>query len=90
LVHLTVFDLDRSEDFYPNVLGRDVMPRWHGASFLSPGAPPPPPGAVRLRAFSITMSEEGLRELGIAPEQPSAFQLVLNMREFGSRELIMF
>jgi catechol 2,3-dioxygenase len=91
-IHLHVSDLDRSEDFYSRVLGLDVMLRWHGASFLSaggyhhhvglniwegPGAPPPPPGAVRLRAFSITMSEEGLkellehlRELGIAPEQP--------------------
>lgn len=70
-VHLHVADLERSEAFYRNVLGFDLMNRYGpSASFVSAGgyhhhigmntwngagAPPPPPDAIGLRHFTIQL-----------------------------------
>jgi catechol 2,3-dioxygenase len=62
-VHLKVSDLDRSLDFYRDVLGFEVQQVWNGAAFLSAGGyhhhiglntwqsdggSPPPPGTTGL------------------------------------------
>lgn len=72
-VHLHVSDLNKAEAFYQGVLGFDVTQRsYPGALFLSAGgyhhhlgtniwagkgAPPPPPEAVGLLAFSISIPD---------------------------------
>ncbi len=76
-VHLNVADLPQTEEFYCGVLGFDVtLRRASGALFVSAGgyhhhlglntwdgagAPPPPPGAIGLRYYSIVMPD--VREL---------------------------
>jgi catechol 2,3-dioxygenase len=70
-VHLQVSDLERSEAFYNQVLGFDVMVRGYpGALFVaaggyhhhiglntwnSRGAGPPPPGAIGLHSFEVLL-----------------------------------
>jgi catechol 2,3-dioxygenase len=72
-VHLQVSDLARAEAFYSGLLGLDVTQRGYpGALFLSaggyhhhlglnvwagPGAPPPPPDAVGLISFALTLPD---------------------------------
>jgi catechol 2,3-dioxygenase len=72
-VHLHVSDLQKAEAFYHGVLGFDVTQRsYPGALFVSAGgyhhhlglniwagkgAPPPPPNAVGLLAFSICVPD---------------------------------
>lgn len=72
-VHLHVSDLQNAEAFYHGVLGFDVMQRsYPGALFVSAGgyhhhiglniwagkgAPPPPPNAVGLLSFSISIPD---------------------------------
>lgn len=72
-VHLHVADLGEAEAFYCNVLGLQVMQRsYAGALFVSAGgyhhhlglniwagegAPPPPPDAVGLLAFSLQVPD---------------------------------
>jgi catechol 2,3-dioxygenase len=91
-VHLNVADLAASEDFYAGTLGLDVTARGYpGALFLSAGgyhhhvglntwhgagAPPPPAGALGLRAFQLGLPDvaaveatlERLRGGGVAIE----------------------
>jgi len=78
-VHLHVSDLPKAEAFYHGVLGFDVTQRsYPGALFISAGgyhhhlglniwagkgAPPPPPEAVGLRAFSITIPDTATLEI---------------------------
>lgn len=81
-VHLHVADLDAASAFYVDTLGFDLVVRLGGsAAFVSAGgyhhhiglntwagvgAPPPPPDAVGLRAFSVIVpdDEELARVLG--------------------------
>jgi catechol 2,3-dioxygenase len=71
-VHLDVADLAASEAFYAGLLGLDVTARGYpGALFLSAGGyhhhvglntwrgagAPPPPGALGLRAFDLTLPD---------------------------------
>ena len=72
-VHLQVSDIAEAERFYSGVLGFDVMVRGYpGALFVSAGgyhhhlglntwnsagSPPPPPGAVGLRSYEITLPD---------------------------------
>jgi catechol 2,3-dioxygenase len=78
-VHLHVSDLQKAEAFYCGVLGFDVTQRsYPGALFISAGgyhhhlglniwagkgAPPPPPEAVGLHAFSITIPDAAMLEV---------------------------
>jgi len=78
-VHLHVSDLQKAEAFYCGVLGFEVTQRsYPGALFISAGgyhhhlglniwagkgAPPPPPEAVGLRAFSINLPDEEALEI---------------------------
>jgi len=78
-VHLHVSDLPKAEAFYHGVLGFDVTQRsYPGALFVSAGgyhhhiglniwagkgAPPPPPKAVGLRAFSIAIPDVATLEI---------------------------
>jgi catechol 2,3-dioxygenase len=80
-VHLNVADLDASERFYAGLLGLDVMVRGYpGALFLAaggyhhhlglntwrgPGAPQPPPGALGLRTFELTLPDATALEAAI-------------------------
>lgn len=73
-VHLHVSDLKKAESFYHDLLGFEVTQRsYPGALFLSAGgyhhhiganiwagqgAPPPPPEAVGLLAFSVTVPDQ--------------------------------
>lgn len=73
-IHLQVSDLARSEAFYAGLIGLDVIePDYPGALFLSAGgyhhhlgmntwtginAPPPPPNAVGLISFSLSIPEK--------------------------------
>lgn len=73
-MHLQVSDLTRAEAFYVDLLGLDVMQRsYPGALFVAAGgyhhhlglntwagqgAPPPPPDAVGLAAFSLALPDE--------------------------------
>ncbi len=75
-VHLHVADLARTEAFYHDLLGFDVMQRdYPGALFFAAGgyhhhlgtniwagvgAPPPPPEAVGLRYFTVVVPDEGV------------------------------
>jgi catechol 2,3-dioxygenase len=77
-VHLHVSDLQKAEAFYHGVLGFDVTQRsYPGALFVSAGgyhhhlglniwagkgAPPPPPDAVGLLSFSMTVPDEATLE----------------------------
>src|SRR5262245_11497382 len=77
-VHLHVSDLADAERFYVGVLGFDLMQRYGpSALFVAAGAyhhhiglntwagvgaPPPPPGAIGLRHFVVTMPSEAARE----------------------------
>jgi catechol 2,3-dioxygenase len=72
-VHLNVADLAAGERFYAGLLGLDVTARaYPGALFLAAGgyhhhvglntwrgegAPPPPPGALGLRHFELTVPD---------------------------------
>jgi catechol 2,3-dioxygenase len=72
-VHLHVSDLAEAEAFYVSVLGFDLMQRYGpGALFVSSGgyhhhvglntwagvgAPPPPPGAIGLRHFTVRLPD---------------------------------
>jgi catechol 2,3-dioxygenase len=72
-VHLKVADLQRALDFYSGVLGFDVTQRMgQNAAFVSAGgyhhhiglntwagvgAPPPPPGAIGLRHFTVRLPD---------------------------------
>ena len=78
-VHLHVSDLTKAEAFYCGVLGFDVTQRsYPGALFISAGgyhhhlglniwagkgAPPPPPEAVGLQRFSITIPDPTALEI---------------------------
>ncbi len=78
-VHLHVSDLQKAEAFYCGVLGIEVTQRsYPGALFISAGgyhhhiglniwagkgAPPPPPEAVGLRAFSIAIPDATTLEI---------------------------
>lgn len=73
-VHLHVADLRRTETFYHDVLGLDLMLRYSGSALFfsaggyhhhigvntwaGAGAPPPPPDAVGLRYFIVTLPDE--------------------------------
>jgi catechol 2,3-dioxygenase len=75
-VHLHVADLTRTEAFYHDLLGFDVMQRdYPGALFFAAGgyhhhlgtniwagigAPPPLPDAVGLRYFTVVVPDEGV------------------------------
>jgi catechol 2,3-dioxygenase len=77
-VHLNVADLAGGEAFYADLLGLDVTARGYpGALFLSaggyhhhiglntwrgPGAPPPPPGALGLRAYELVVPDTSTLE----------------------------
>ncbi len=77
-VHLHVADLDQAEAFYSGVLGFDLMLHYgRSAAFLSAGgyhhhiglntwagvgAPPPPPDAAGLRAFTIQLPDAAEQE----------------------------
>ena len=91
-VHLKVSDLERSITFYRDVIGFDVVVRYGAqAAFLSAGgyhhhiglntwagvgAPPPPPGAIGLKHFEVTLPGSAAREAvvsrlsaaGVVPE----------------------
>ena len=72
-VHLHVADLEAAEKFYVDVLGFEVMQRYGpSALFVSAGgyhhhiglntwagvgAPPPPPGAIGLRHFTVKLPD---------------------------------
>lgn len=95
-VHLHVADLQKAEAFYHGVLGFDITQRsYPGALFISAGgyhhhvglniwagkgAPPPPPNAVGLLAFSIRVPDldtfqilqERLNAVGFSFEDRSA------------------
>jgi catechol 2,3-dioxygenase len=76
-MHLNVGDLDRSEAFYCDLLGFEVMQRsYPGALFISAGgyhhhiglniwmghgAPPPPPDSSGLIGFGIALPDEASR-----------------------------
>ena len=76
-VHLKVADLDRALAFYSGILGFQVTARMGpSAVFLSAGgyhhhiglntwagvgAPPPPPDAIGLRHFVVTLPNEAAR-----------------------------
>jgi len=76
-VHLQVADLDEAETFYREILGFDFVTRYGSAAlFVSAGgyhhhiglntwagrgAPPPSPGAVGLRYFTIMLPNEAER-----------------------------
>ena len=73
-MHLHVANIPEAEAFYTEVIGFDLMLRYHvSASFLSAGgyhhhlgintwngvgAPPPPPGAVGLRYFVVQLPND--------------------------------
>jgi len=73
-VHLKVSDVERSERFYSEVVGLDVMQLWSGqAAFLSAGGyhhhvgmnvwqsrggPPAPPGTTGLHRFALAFPDE--------------------------------
>jgi catechol 2,3-dioxygenase len=77
-VHLHVSDLAAAEAFYIGVLGFELMQRYGpGAIFVSSGgyhhhvglntwagvgAPPPPPGAIGLRHFTVRFSDLEARD----------------------------
>jgi catechol 2,3-dioxygenase len=77
-MHLHVADIPEAEEFYANIIGFDVMVRYHtNASFLSAGgyhhhlgintwngvgAPPPPPDAVGLRYFVVQLPSNEEKE----------------------------
>jgi catechol 2,3-dioxygenase len=77
-VHLQVSQLDDAERFYVGILGLDITARYtQQALFVSAGgyhhhlglntwlgvgAPAPPPGAIGLRHFEMTLSTESARE----------------------------
>jgi catechol 2,3-dioxygenase len=81
-VHLHVNDLGAAETFYVRVLGFDLMQRYGpGALFVSAGgyhhhiglntwagvgAPPPPPGAIGLREFVVSLPNARARERVLA------------------------
>jgi catechol 2,3-dioxygenase len=91
-MHLNVADLGAAEEFYHGVLGFDIMVRRsHGALFISAGgyhhhlglniwngagAPPPPPDALGLRYYSITLPNlEELQKLaGLIQEAGFTFE----------------
>ena len=99
-VHLHVARLADAERFYVDVLGFDVMQRYGpSALFVSAGgyhhhiglntwagvgAPPPPPGAIGLRHFAVTLPSEAaraavadrVRAAGIPLETPDGGLLV--------------
>ena len=72
-IHLRVANIQASEDFYCNLLGFDLVDRFGpSAGFVSAGgyhhhigfntwesagAPPPPPGAVGLRYFTVCLPD---------------------------------
>ena len=72
-MHLHVGDIQTAEVFYTQVLGFEVMMRMSSASFVSAGgyhhhiafniwngagAPPPPPGSIGLRYFTVHLQDE--------------------------------
>jgi catechol 2,3-dioxygenase len=106
-MHLNVGNLPDAEAFYHGLLGFDIMARLGGSAlFISaggyhhhiglntwegPGAPPPPPGAVGLRHFEISLPDQAafeeldarLREAGIALEQTGGTLLLHDPFENG-------
>ncbi|HEY2769513.1 MAG TPA: VOC family protein [Solirubrobacteraceae bacterium] len=78
-VHLQVSELERTEAFYSQVLGFDVMVRGYpGALFVSAGgyhhhlglntwnsagSPPPPPGSVGLHSYDIVLPNAAALEV---------------------------
>jgi len=99
-VHLQVADLDAAEAFYAGVLGFDVTVKGYaGALFVSAGgyhhhiglntwnsrgAGPPPPGAIGMRSFEVTLPDAGelerilerVREAGLEAEHSGDAVLV--------------
>jgi catechol 2,3-dioxygenase len=77
-MHLHVANIPEAEEFYTNIIGFEVMVRFHAsASFLSAGgyhhhlgintwngvgAPPPPSKAVGLRYFVIRLPDDEEKE----------------------------
>jgi catechol 2,3-dioxygenase len=77
-VHLHVADIAAAERFYVDVIGFDLMQRFgRSASFVSAGgyhhhiafntwagvgAPPPPPGAIGLRHFTVQVATAAARD----------------------------
>lgn len=77
-MHLHVASIPEAEKFYSDIIGFDVMVRYHpSASFLSAGgyhhhlgvntwngvnAPPPPPNAVGLRYFVVQLPTDEAKE----------------------------
>jgi catechol 2,3-dioxygenase len=88
-VHLNVADLAAAERFYAGLLGFEVTARaYPGALFVAAGgyhhhvglntwrgegAPPPPPGALGLRSFELTL-----------PDPDSLAEVVARLREGGA------
>jgi catechol 2,3-dioxygenase len=97
-VHLQVSDIHEAEDFYGRVLGFEVMVRGYpGALFVSAGgyhhhlgmntwhsagSAPPPPGAVGLRNFEITLPHA--QELDRVLERVSAAGIEIQQNGDGS------
>lgn len=91
-VHLQVADLPQTEAFYRTALGFDLVARYgQKALFVSAGgyhhhlglntwagtgAPPPPPDAVGLRYFTITLPDEAEQRRLLAHLQRSGVSFV--------------
>lgn len=103
-VHLHVSDLTKAEAFYCGVLGFDVTQRsYPGALFVSAGgyhhhlglniwagkgAPPPPPEAVGLRAFSIAIPDS--TTLGILKTRIQTAELTFTERRTAANQVALF
>lgn len=90
-VHLQVSDLGEAEEFYSGLLGFDVMVRGYpGALFVSAGryhhhlglntwhsrgANPPPPGAIGLRSYEITLPNREELDRVLARVQAAGIEL---------------
>lgn len=112
-VHLHVSDLQKAEAFYCGVLGFEVTQRsYPGALFISAGgyhhhiglniwagkgAPPPPPEAVGLRAFSIMIPDTAalgilktrLQSAKISFEERSASAIAMRDQDGNGVEVVI-